>query len=133
MQQEQQQQQQNLLQATLQLLHAKERNLHRIQNDIAALRRIVKILFPEAVWRASEVNPDRIQAANPVPDPERNRGGPRRRHLGKRERRRLPQRLQQRVQHRPKHVVNLIKTDTKTVAFLSTYRPHPNLHKTQRG
>jgi len=117
LQQEQQQQQQNLLQATLQLLHAKERDLHRIQNDIAALRSIVEILSPEDVGRESEANPDRIPAANSVPDPEGNTGDPRCSHLGRRERWRLRQRLQQRVQHWPKHVVNLVKTYTKRVVF----------------
>ena len=121
LQQEQQQQQEDLLQATLHLLHAKERDLHTIQNDIAALRRIVEVLSPEAVRRAPEANSDRIPdpvpAPNSVPDPEGNRGGPRRRHLGRRERRRLRQQLQQRVQQWPKHVVRLIKTDTKTVVI----------------
>jgi hypothetical protein len=67
--QEQQQQQQNLLQATLQLLQAKERDLHRIQNEIAALRRIVEVLSPEAVRRAPERYPDRIPDPDPVPAP----------------------------------------------------------------
>ena len=98
-----------MLQATLQLLHTKERYLHRKQNDIAALRRIVEILSPEAVRRAPVANPDRIPAANPVPDPEGNRGGPVRRHLGRNERRRLRQRLQQRVQQWTKHVVSFNK------------------------
>ena len=72
LQQELQQKRQNLLQAILQLLQAKERDLQRIQNDIAALRRIVEIRSPEAVRREPEANPHRIPAGIPVPDPEGN-------------------------------------------------------------